>query len=331
MKILVTGASGFTGNQMINLLSTQEDIRIVGVAREPGARFPRVNTVSWVQEDILKRDAIVKTVALVNPDAIIHLAGANHGSLLDLLTTNVTGTQNILDAALKSNSDCRILVISSSAVYGYAGENAIAEDQPLKPHTEYGLSKAAQDNLCQMYHKTRNCQIAIARPFNLIGPDQLASFVCGKIVQQVIEIEHRSRSSLDLLEIQSCRDFIDVRDVVRAYWALVSYKKFEEDCAGNAFNIGSGKAYPVSLVIDLLQEITGKEYPLHLSTLSPSLAVPFQKSDNTRIHRITSWMPQISLKESLTDMLNAARKREKLKKVFKSPPSPPTSPVNTSS
>ncbi|MDO8872989.1 MAG: GDP-mannose 4,6-dehydratase, partial [Methanoregula sp.] len=206
------------------------------------------------------------------------------------------------------NPDCRILVISSSAVYGYAGENAIAEDQPLKPLTEYGLSKATQDNLCQMYHKIRNCQVAIARPFNLIGPDQPASFVCGKIVQQVIEIEHGRRSSLDLMEIKSCRDFIDVRDVVSAYWALISHKKFREDCAGNAFNIGSGRATPVSTVIDLLQEITGKEYPLHLPVSSLSIAVPSQKSDNSRIHRITGWMPRISLKESLSDMLDAARK-----------------------
>ena len=292
---------------MINLLSAQEDISIVGVAREPGARFSHLNTVSWVPGDILNKDAIAKTVSLVNPDAVIHLAGANHGSLLDLLTTNITGTQNILDAALKGNPDCRILVISSSAVYGYIGENAITEDQPLKPLTEYGLSKATQDNLCRMYHKTRDCQVAIARPFNLIGPYQPASFVCGKIVQQVIEIEHGRRSSLDLQEIQSCRDFIDVRDAVSAYRSLISHKKFREDCAGNAFNIGSGRANPVSTVINLLQEITGKEYPLHLPELSPSITVPSQKSDNARIHRITGWMPRISLKESLSDMLDATR------------------------
>ena len=309
MKVLITGASGFTGNQQINLLSAQEDISIVGVSREPGARFSHLNQVSWVPGDILNKDAIAKTVSLVNPDAVIHLAGANHGSLLDLLTTNVIGTLNILDATQKVNPDCCILVISSSAVYGYAGENSIAEDQPLKPLTEYGLSKTTQDNLCQMYHKTRNCHVATARPFNLIGPDQPASFVCGKIVQQVIEIEHGRRSSLDLMEIQSCRDFIDVRDVVSAYWALISHKKFREDCAGNAFNIGSGRATPVSTVIDLLQEISGKEYPLNLPASSTSISVPSQKSDNSRIHRISGWMPRISLKESLSDMLNAARKK----------------------
>ena len=309
MKVLITGASGFTGNQLINLLSAQENISIVGVARETSALFSHLNTVTWVKGDILNKDAIAKTVSLVNPDAVIHLAGANHGSIQDLLTTNVIGTRNILDTALKSNPDCRILVISSSAVYGYAGDNAIAEDQLLKPLTEYGISKATQDNLCQMYHKTRDCQVAIARPFNLIGPNQPASFVCGEIVQQVREIEHGRRSSLDLLEIQSCRDFIDVRDVVNAYRALILHKTFREDCAGNAFNIGSGKSYPVSTVIDLLQEITGKEYPLHLSVSSPSISVPSQKSDNSLIHRITGWMPRISLKESLSDMLNAARKK----------------------
>jgi GDP-4-dehydro-6-deoxy-D-mannose reductase len=307
MKILITGASGFTGNQQINLLSAQEDISIVGVTREPCVSFPPLNMVSWVQGDILNKDAITKTISLVNPDAVIHLAGANHGSLLDLLTTNVTGTQNILDAAIKSNPDCRILVISSSAVYGYAGENAIAEDQPLKPLTEYGLSKATQDNLCQMYHKTRDCQVAIARPFNLIGPNQPTSFVCGKIVQQVIEIEHRKRSSLDLQEIQSCRDFIDVRDAVSAYLSLISHKKFREDCAGKTFNVGSGKANSISTVIDLLQEITGKEYPLHLPTSSPLISVPSQKSDNSLIHRITGWIPKFPLKGSLSDMLDAAR------------------------
>ncbi len=127
-------------------------------------------------------------------------------------------------------------------------------------------------------------------------------------MQQVIEIEQGKRACLDLLEIQSCRDFIDVRDVVKAYWMLISHTKFREDCAGKAFNIGSGKTYAISTVIDLLKEITGKELKLHLPATSPRIAIPSQMSDNTRIHRITGWNPQISLKESLSDMLDAARK-----------------------
>lgn len=308
MKVLITGASGFSGVHMIEFLSTQEDIRLTCLGRNAPANFSRTQNISWVQGDILDPDKMTEVISNVNPDAIIHLAGLNHGSLQEMQKTNVTGTQNILDATLKINPECRILVISSSAVYGYAGNTPIPETCMLKPLSEYGVSKAAQDSLCLTYNKTKKCQVAVARPFNLVGPSQPASFVCGRIVQQVIEIEQGKRRSLDLLEIQSSRDFIDVRDVVKAYWMLLIHTKFREDCAGKAFNIGSGKTFAVSTVIDMLQEITGEIYPLHLPASSPPIIIPSQMSDNTRIHRTTGWSLRISLKESLSDMLNAARK-----------------------
>ena len=307
MKVLITGASGFSGIHMIEYLSTQEDIRITGLARKTPEHFSSAQNISWVEGNILDPDKIVETISAVNPDAVIHLAGLNHGSHQELQKTNVTGTQNILNAILKINPDCRILAISSSAVYGYAGNTPIVESQILKPLSEYGVSKVDQDTLCQMYNKTKGCQVAVARPFNLVGPYQPASFVCGRIVQQIIEIEQGKRNCLDLLEIQSCRDFIDIRDVVKAYWMLLIHTKFKEDCAGKAFNIGSGKTYAISTVIDLLSEITGKKYQLHLSASLPLITIPSQRSDNSRIHRITNWDPHISLKESLSDMLNATR------------------------
>jgi GDP-4-dehydro-6-deoxy-D-mannose reductase len=307
MKVLITGASGFSGIHMIEFLSIQEDIRITSLARKTPEHFSSAQNISWVEGDILNPTKIFNTISAIKPDAIIHLAGLDRGSLQDLQKTNVTGTQNILDATLKINPDCRILAISSSAVYGYAGNTPIVESQILKPLSEYGVSKAAQDTLCQMYNKTKGCQVAVARPFNLVGPYQPASFVCGRIVQQIIEIEQGKRTCLDLLEIQSCRDFIDVRDVVKAYWTLLIHTKFKKDCAGKVFNIGSGKTYAISTVIDQLSEITGKKYQLHLSASSPLITIPSQMSDNSRIHRITGWNPHISLKESLSDMLNAAR------------------------
>jgi len=309
MNVLITGASGFTGTHMIEFLSTQEGITVTGLARKQPAQVPGSQNMSWIEGDILDSAKMVETISTFKPDAILHLAGLNRGSLQKLEEANVKGTQNVLDASLKVNPDCPILVISSSAVYGYAGNTPIAENQMFKPLSEYGISKVAQDTLCQRYHKSKGCRVAVARPFNLVGPYQPVSFVCGRIVQQVIEIEHGKRPCLDLLEIQSCRDFIDVRDVVKAYWMLLSHTKFLEVCAGNAFNIGSGKAHPVSTVIDLLQEITGKKYPLHLPSSSPSITIPSQMSDNTRIHRVTGWMPRISLKESLSDMLDAAREK----------------------
>jgi GDP-4-dehydro-6-deoxy-D-mannose reductase len=308
MKVLLTGGSGFSGVPMIEFLSAQREISLTCFGRKAPAHFTSTQNISWVPGDILVPDKMAEAFSDVNPDAVIHLAGLNHGSLQEMQQTNVTGTQNILDATLKINPDCRFLVISSSAVYGYAGNAPIPETRTLQPRSEYGISKAAQDSLCQTYYKTKKCQVAVARPFNLVGPCQPASFVCGRIVQQVIEIEQGKRTGLDLFETQSCRDFIDVRDAVKAYGMLLLHSKFREDCAGKSFNIGYGKAYAVATVIDLLQEITGVQYPLHLPASSLPVLIPSQMSDNTRIHHLTGWSPRISLKESLSDMLDAARK-----------------------
>jgi GDP-4-dehydro-6-deoxy-D-mannose reductase len=306
MKVLITGASGFTGTHMIGFLSAQEDITITGFARKKPAHVPGSHNISWVTGDILNPARVIKSISSINPDAILHLAGLNRGSLPELEKTNVTGTQHILEASQKVNPDCCILVISSSAVYGYAGKTPITETRVLKPLSAYGVSKAAQDTLCHRYHTSTGCQVAVARPFNLVGPYQPASFVCGRIVHQVREIERGKRTGLELLEIQSCRDFVDIRDSVKAYWMLLTHAKFREDCAGKAFNIGSGKTYAIATVIDLVQEITGKEYPLHLPASSPRITIPSQMSDTTRVHCITGWRPHISLKESLSDMLDAA-------------------------
>lgn len=308
MKVFITGASGFTGTCMIGFLSSRKDIGITALTRKILPHNSRTSAISWVEGDILNPDKIADAIAAAKPDALLHLAGLNRGSADELDTTNVTGTRNVLDAAFAINPECRILVTSSSAVYGYAGNAPLSENQTLKPLSEYGISKAAEETLCMTYNKTRGCQVTVARPFNLVGPHQPASFICGKIVQQVLEIEQGKRTYLDLLETRSCRDFVDVRDVVKAYWLLLTHSKFREECAGTAFNIGSGKACAVSTVIDLLTEITGNEYRVHISTTSPMVTIPSQTSDNTRIQGITGWNPLISLKKSLSDMLDTAGK-----------------------
>lgn len=309
MNILITGASGFTGLNMIEFLNSHDAVRITGLARKNQMQFSSASNISWTRGDILARDSLYDTVSSVNPDVILHLAGLSSGSLAELRETNVTGTRNILDAAIRVNPSCRILVISSSAVYGYAGSTPIAETHILNPLSEYGVSKVEQETLCREYSKTGESQIAVARPFNLVGPHQPASFVCGRVVRQVIEIERGERNSLDLFEIQSSRDFIDVRDVVKAYWGLLSHPEFSITCAGKLFNIGSCNATAISEVIDLIERITGEHYPVQLPISPAPVPVPSQQCDCSQIRAIIGWTPTISLSDSLRDMLDAARKR----------------------
>ena len=307
MRVLVTGAAGFTGTRMMAFLAAQWGITPVGLIRR---HIPETgNDGSFVTADLLDSDALHETVTKIRPDAVIHLAGLTRGTPNVLQATNVTGTENLLDAVVSVNPDCRILVISSSAVYGYAGDLPIPETAPLQPVSDYGTSKVAQETLALNYENS-DAAIAIARPFNLAGPFQPESFVCGRIVKQVVEIEQRKRDALELREISTSRDLIDVRDVVRGYWALVSHPDFTGKCAGKAFNLGSGNASSLSAIIALVEKITGNHYEIRLPETPPPIPVPTQRSDNTRITSLTGWKPAISLKETLRDMLEAERNKK---------------------
>jgi GDP-4-dehydro-6-deoxy-D-mannose reductase len=309
MRLMVTGASGFSGSALIRFLASDRDVHITGITRNASPRSSPGAGVTWVTADLLDRDQLCSLVSSLQPEAIVHLAGLNHGSPAELFMANVYGTQNVLEAVSGTDNDCRVLVTSSSAVYGYQGPSPISEENPLLPLAEYGASKAAQDILASMYHRARGIGVTVARPFNLAGPGQAAAFVCGKIVHQVIECEQGTRDAIGLLDTESSRDFIDVRDAVRAYWGLITHPRFMEDCAGKAFNVGSGRACPISEVIRTLETITGKTYPVTVPTEHRQIALPSQQSDNSRIHRVTGWTPQISLEETLRDMLAAERAR----------------------
>ncbi|MGB7787948.1 NAD-dependent epimerase/dehydratase family protein [Methanoregula sp.] len=310
MRLLVTGASGFTGTALIRFLSPYEDIQITGITRDKVTRpSGGPGGVTWVTADLLDRDHLCRLVASLQPDAVIHLAGMNHGSPAELFMANICGTQNLLEAVSGIKRDCRVLVTSSSAVYGYQGSSPINEENPFQPLNEYGAAKTAQEILAVMHYRALGISVTIARPFNLAGPGQAHAFLCGKLVSQVVEFGQGKRKALDLFETQSSRDFVDVRDAVKAYWALVTHPRFMEDCAGNAFNIGSGRSYAISEVIATLEKITGRKYPVSLPADPQRVALLSQQSDISRIHRVTGWKPEISLEETLRDMLAAEQAR----------------------
>lgn len=307
MKLLITGASGFTGRHMVNhLLSLdREELDLYGLYNStPPAP---IRGCTYIRGDLSNPDDVYGLIRSISPDAIIHLAGANRGSLHDLFTINVIGTENLLEALHQEISDCKVLVVGSSAEYGYSGYDPISEDAPLRPLSAYGISKVAEDLLAQSYARKDSLPIAVARPFNLIGPGQPASFVSGRIIDQVIEIEMGLRKVMQLGYIGSSRDFIDVRDVVSAYWQILSHECFEDLFAGSATNIGSGTATPIKELLETLELVTKRQFIIQMSDESKGDLIPSQRSDNTRITTATQWKPSISLRRSLEDMLEQKR------------------------
>jgi GDP-4-dehydro-6-deoxy-D-mannose reductase len=306
MRILITGASGFTGHHLIAyLLSLPDPPALAALYNRSTIHEKRC--VRWIQGDITNRKQILDIISDVSPDAVIHLAGASTGNLEELVKINVLGTENLLDAILQKKPDCRILVVGSSAEYGYAGSDQIREDTPLRPVGAYGVSKVAEDLLAQSYFLRHQLSVAVVRPFNLIGPGQSSSFVCGKIVEQITLMEKGLLESIQLGNIDSFRDFIDVRDVVSGFWHLISHEEFPELFVGKATNIGSGKATSIREVVNTLEKIINCQIAIQTVDYGPD-RVPTQMSNNSWITSNTMWKPEISLEHSLQDMITEQRR-----------------------
>jgi GDP-4-dehydro-6-deoxy-D-mannose reductase len=304
MKVLVTGASGFTGVHMHAHLARRcgADHEVWGLARG----IPQgASSLRWKAADLRDPALVDAAIRTICPDMTLHLAALTTGSDALLHAVNVQGTENLLAAHRRHAPKARILVVSSSAVYGNAGEQPVPEDTPLHPLTAYGKSKCEQE-LCALAYHRDGMNLGIARPFNLAGPGQSPEFVCGNIVRQVCAIHAGRQEAIHLRDRSSCRDFVDVRDAVRAYWELLTFPGWDDTCAGHAFNVGSERAFSVGTLITVAEDITGTRYPTEIEPDSGKPQVPVQVSDCTRIRSLTGWRAEIPLPRTMKDMIRAA-------------------------
>jgi nucleoside-diphosphate-sugar epimerase len=303
MRVLVTGASGFVGKHMISCLArTTENIDLFGISRSIPERKPDYCT--YLKGDITRRDNADAVISEIEPEIIINLAGKNHGTLEELFAVNVIGTRNLLDAAHNLRKKPRVLIIGSSAEYGYAGPSPIRENTPPDPVSEYGICKLASTFLSMNFYKVKKMPLAIIRPFNLLGPGQQETFVCGRLVKQICGIDPLSLAPVSLKHLDSRRDFVDVRDAVRAFWMVISHKNFDTECAGKIFNLGSGKSHSVADLFGYLCAIKKRNYPIDVIQEERPDLIPTQVCDVRYLSQTTGWLPSISIEKSLEDMIS---------------------------
>ncbi|MBN2734986.1 MAG: GDP-mannose 4,6-dehydratase [Methanomicrobiaceae archaeon] len=315
MKVLITGSSGFSGRYLTGHIKneaekSQSKIEIAGLCRSD--RQTSDDLVNQFKGDICDYSEISDAISEFKPDYTIHLAGGRTGSLKSLFQTNVLGTVNLLEAVREHcDKSSRFLYVSSSAVYGYAGDDPIFEETPLRPAGEYGITKAAGEMAAISYSIKYGMNVSVVRPFNLLGPGQDESFVTGRIISQVSDILKGERDSLSLHSTYSCRDFVDVRDAVSAYWSIISDPEFEKRCKGRIYNAGSGRSTSICLVISLLEKITNREIKINLPDIIKPEIIPCQVSDNKKIIDNFGWKPEYTLKKSLSDMLKYCENKGK--------------------
>lgn len=297
MKVLVTGAAGFVGKHLSAYLEAQGDV-VVGVDRSDGPDL--TDGAGW--------SALVERVA---PDAVYHLGGwSDVGASWDepaaAFRVNAEGTLHVLQACVGAAVPPRVLVVSSADVYGQVPPERlpISEAAELCPITPYAASKVAADFLGVQAFRGYGLEVVRARAFNHLGPGQTARFVAPAIAERIVANEVSGAEVVPVGNVTPRRDFTDVRDVVRAYRALIV-----AGVAGEAYNVCSGADLAIGELAERLVGLAAS--PMRLvpdPELQRQVETPVLRGDNTKLRAATGWAPEIDLDTTLADILDEHRR-----------------------
>ncbi|PKQ28061.1 MAG: GDP-mannose 4,6-dehydratase [Candidatus Anoxymicrobium japonicum] len=311
-RVLITGADGFVASHLIEELARERGCEIIGIGLKE-APSVNANLLDYMVMDITECEQVLHLLDEKRPDSIFHLAAVPSVALSweDPWATykvNVLGQVNLMEAARKLGLEPSVLITCSSEEYGKVSpeEMPIVESAPLNPCSHYAVSKVAQEALGFMYHEAFTWRVLVTRGFNQCGPRQSSNFVVSSFARQIAEIEVGAREPVLMAgNLEAKRDFMDVRDTVRAYRAIM-----EKGNAGAAYNVCSGRARPASQVLEMLLDISGAEIEVRRdpSRRRPS-DIPVLLGDNTRLRKETGWEPAIEFETTLEDTLDYWRNR----------------------
>ncbi len=310
-KALITGICGFTGGHLTEYLAGL-GIEVYGLDL-PSARTEFNDHLEDVAKiyhgDINNRDVLSEVIGSIKPDYLFHLAGLiTSNDLQSLFKINVLGTKNVLDAIL--NFETKVLVPGSAAEYGAVPEDKlpIHETTALYPISNYGISKVAQTLLAFQYFFNHQCQVYIARPFNIFGPGEPENLVCSTIAQQIAKNEQRKGNAervVSVGNIESKRDFIDVRDVAEAYWSIIN-----KGAPGEIYNVCSAKACSIRDILNSFQELSKRTFKIKQDPhRMRAVDIPVSFGSNKKIKDTTGWYPKKNLSETLFDLLEHYRQK----------------------
>jgi GDP-4-dehydro-6-deoxy-D-mannose reductase len=311
LKIFITGATGFVGRHLINLLSSPE-YAIFGTSfpEKPGPDEKKKNIVYL---DIRSEKGITEAIKKAQPDWIFHLAALSNVRLSwekrkETLETNLMATFYLFEAARKVALQARILFVSSSDVYGALSppKKPFKEDDPFHVTSPYAFTKMSGEILSEFYVQIEKLDIIVARSFPHTGPGQSPEYVCSDWACQIAQIEKGMTDQVIRVgNIELQREFLDVRDVVKAYVLLMKKGR-----RGEAYNVCSGKALSLKEILGILLSYSSKKIEVNVDPQKQrKVDIPYLLGDNNKIKRETSWEPEIPLEKTLRDLLESWRQR----------------------
>jgi len=311
-KFLITGFSGFVSRHFMEYLDKHAiDSSILGVdIATPEFPLDNYRHVRCAYQDLnlLNRDDIILTLQMFRPDYILHLASYSSVAYswkqpIISFRNNTNIFLNLLQSVSDLDLPCRILSIGSSEEYGNvaAQDLPLTEDHPLNPVSPYAVARVSQELLSKIYSEGYNLDVVMTRSFNHIGPYQKSTFAIPAFANQLLELKKNGFHCGDVIagDVSITRDFIDVRDVVAAYYTL-----FERGMKGNIYNICSGNGVTLKTVIEMMASLLHLKINIikNLSLIRPNdnkIIIGSNQKMTTQL----GWKPQFSLEQSLRDTL----------------------------
>jgi nucleoside-diphosphate-sugar epimerase len=301
--VTVTGATGFIGSHLVEeLLDRGASVRILVRSRTPQPNGALGNlSLDVLQKVELQFGSVLDPEALrrsmQGADCLFHLAALvsipySYAHPREVLEVNAVGTVNALLAAREAGAK-RVIVMSSSEVYGTARHIPIDEDHPLQAQSPYAASKIAAEKFGESFSLSYGLPVTIVRPFNTFGPRQSSRAVIPTIIAQALFAE-----SIKLGTTNTTRDFTYVEDMVKGLVAVAENGQVDHD----VINLGSGSAMSVAQVVERVKELTGSTVSIEQEperTRPPASEVLRLCANTARAQRVLGWAPKMSFDDGL--------------------------------
>ncbi len=342
MKVLITGITGFAGSHLAEyIVRNHPEVEVFGACRwrsrmehlrdlvrqgklnnlvEVNADTPQAlapllkpGTVSLLHCDFTDAVSTRRVIDVVRPDRIFHLAAQSFvpgswNAPAMTMEVNTIGQINLFEAIRQADCDPLVQIAGSSEEYGLVlpHEVPMKESNPLRPLSTYAVSKVAQELLGWQYFRSYGLKAVVTRGFNHTGPRRGEIFVTSSFAKQIAEIEKGLRAPVVMVgDLESKRDWTDVRDMVRAYWLAL-----EKGVPGEVYNLGSGTTQRVGDMLDLLLSLSSAKIEVRPdpARLRPS-DVKILWADASKFRAQTGWEPKIPFRQTMSDLLDYWRER----------------------
>lgn len=312
MKILITGFNGFVSTHFLTLLNQLEPgSEVLGVDKTPpGFDFTSYNNlrIFYANIDLLDKKLTGEMLENFQPEYILHLASVSSVAQswqqpMESFVNNTNIFLNLAEQVRTQKLSCRILSIGSSEEFGEVREDQLplTEEHPLKPVSPYAVARVSQEMLSKVYADGFSMDIVMTRSFNHIGPGQKDAFVIASFAKQLVQLAKNNHGVKKMItgDLSVVRDFVDVRDVVKAYYLLL-----KKGSKGEIYNICSGKGIVLKDVIAAMSRILNIQIE---TETNPSLIRPNENKkiigSYKKIQTELGWQPEISLEKSLEDII----------------------------